>query len=457
MKYCLAIDIGASSGRHILGYVDNGILKLEEIYRFDNGIVNIDGTLCWDIEHLWNEVKNGLRECGKRGIHPDTVAIDTWGVDYVLLDKDKKEILPAVSYRDGRTLGIPEEVDKIIPRDELYKLTGIQATSYNSIYQLYCDKKSGKLDKAEYFLMMPEYLSFKLTGEIRNEYTLTTTGGLVNAKTFERDEELLKKLGIDKKIFSPLSMPGTVVGNLSDEVKAEIGFDTTVILCASHDTASAVATCSVGDNGIYISSGTWSLIGTENSEPVTCERAMKSGFTNEGGIEHRFRFLENIMGMWLFQNIRKNLDKKYTYDEMMQMAMESDFTEYINPNAEEFLAPENMIEAIRNYLGKPELPIGDVLNSVYHSLAKTYAEAVEVIEEISEKNIDVINIVGGGCKDTYLNSLTKKYTGKNVIAGPVEATATGNILVQLMYLDENLDLNTARDIVKKSFGANKVI
>lgn len=457
MKYCLAIDIGASSGRHILGYVDNGILKLEEIYRFDNGIVNIDGTLCWDIEHLWNEVKNGLKECKKIGITPETVAIDTWGVDYVLLDKDKKEILPAVSYRDGRTLGIPEEVDEIIPRDELYKLTGIQATSYNSIYQLYCDKKSGKLDKAEYFLMMPEYLSFKLTGEIRNEYTLTTTGGLVNAKTFERDEELLKKLGIDKKIFSPLSMPGTVVGNLSDEVKAEIGFDTTVILCASHDTASAVAACSVGDNGIYISSGTWSLIGTENSEPVTCERAMKSGFTNEGGVEHRFRFLENIMGMWLFQNIRKNLDKKYTYDEMMQMAMESDFTEYINPNAEEFLAPENMIEAIRNYLGKPELPIGDVLNSVYHSLAKTYAEAVEVIEEISEKNIDVINIVGGGCKDTYLNSLTKKYTGKNVIAGPVEATATGNILVQLMYLDKNLDLNAARDIVKKSFGANKVI
>lgn len=457
MNYCLAIDIGASSGRHILGYVENGILKLEEIYRFDNGIVNIDGTLCWDIDHLFSEVKNGLRECGKRGIHPKTVAIDTWGVDYVLLDKDKKEILPAVSYRDGRTLGIPEEVDKIIPRDELYKLTGIQATNYNSIYQLYCDKKSGKLDNAEYFLMMPEYLSFKLTGEIRNEYTLTTTGGLVNVNTFERDEDLLEKLGIDKKIFSPLSMPGTVVGFLSDEVKAEIGFDTTVILCASHDTASAVAACSVGDNGVYISSGTWSLIGTENAEPVVCEKAMNSGFTNEGGVEHRFRFLENIMGMWLFQNIRKNLDKKYTYDEMMQMAMESDFTEYINPNAEEFLAPDNMIEAIRAYLGKPDLPIGDVLNSVYHSLALSYAEAVKVIEDISEKSIDVINIVGGGCKDTYLNSLTKKYTGKNVIAGPVEATATGNILVQLMYLDKDFNLEKARELVKKSFSTNKVI
>ena len=452
MKYCLAIDMGASSGRHILGYIENGKLQLEEIYRFENGIVDIDGTLCWDIEKLFTEIKNGLKECKSRGIIPDTVAIDTWGVDYVLLDKNKKEIMPAVSYRDARTLGIPEEIDKIIPRKELYERTGIQATNYNSIYQLYCDKNSGKLDNAEYFLMMPEYFSFKLTGEIKNEYTLTTTGGLVNVNTFERDEEILDKLGIDKKIFSPLSLPGTVVGNLSDEVKEEIGFDTTVILCASHDTASAVASCSVGDNGIYISSGTWSLIGTENAYPVTCEKAMNSGFTNEGGVEHRYRFLENIMGMWLFQNIRKNLDKKYTYDEMMQMAIDSNFVEYINPNAPDFLAPDNMIEAIRNYLGEPELPIGDVLNSVYHSLAKTYNEAVKVIEEISNKQINVINIVGGGCKDSYLNSLTEKYTGKRVIAGPVEATAAGNLMVQLMYLDKNLDLTKARELIKNSFG-----
>ena len=177
MKYCLAIDMGASSGRHILGYVENGKLQLEEIYRFENGIVDIDGTLCWDIDNLFEEIKNGLKECHKRGIVPETVAIDTWGVDYVLLDKDKKEILPAVAYRDNRTVGIPEEVDKIIPRKDLYECTGIQAINFNSIYQLYCDKKSGKLQNAEYFLMMPEYFSFKLTGNIRNEYTLATTGG----------------------------------------------------------------------------------------------------------------------------------------------------------------------------------------------------------------------------------------------------------------------------------------
>ncbi len=451
MDYCLAIDMGASSGRHILGYVENGKLKLREIYRFDNDIVDVNGTLCWDIDKLFTEIKNGLKECHKQGIHPKTVAIDTWGVDYVLLDKDKKEILPAVAYRDSRTLGIPEEIDNIIPRKELYERTGIQATNYNSIYQLYCDKQSGKLHNAEYFLMMPEYFSFKLTGEIRNEYTLATTGGLVNTKTFERDEEILSKLGIPDRIFSPLSLPGTVVGNLSEAVKAEVGFDTTVILCASHDTASAVAACSVGDNGIYISSGTWSLIGTENLEPVTNEFAMNSGFTNEGGIFHRYRFLENIMGMWLLQNIRKNLDKKYTYDEMMQMAMESDFTGRINPNADEFLAPKNMIEAIRDYLGKPELPIGDVINSVYHSLAFAYDEAVKVIEDVCNKKIDVINIVGGGCKDTYLNSLTEKYTGKKVIAGPVETTAAGNIMVQLMYLNKNLNLVSARELIKNSF------
>lgn len=450
MKYCLAIDMGASSGRHILGYVEEGRLKLREIYRFDNSIIDIDGTLCWDIERLFAEIKNGLKECKRLGICPETVAIDTWGVDYVLLDKNKKEIMPAVSYRDPRTLGVPEEIDGIIPRKELYERTGIQPTSYNSIYQLYCDKKSGKLKDAVYFLMMPEYFSFKLTGEIKNEYTLATTGGLVNTETFERDEKILEKLGIPKEIFSPLSMPGTLVGNLSEEVKKEVGFDTKIILCASHDTASAVAACSVGDNGVYISSGTWSLIGTENTEPVTCTAAMEEGFTNEGGIFHRYRFLENIMGMWLLQSIRKNLDKKFTYDEMMKMAMESTFTEYINPNSDDFLAPENMIDSIRSYLGMPDLPVGDVLSSVYHSLAKTYKEAVEGIERICNKRIDVINIVGGGCKDTYLNALTEKYTGKKVVTGPVEATAAGNIMVQLMYLDKELDPVKARELVRGS-------
>ncbi len=456
MKYCLAIDIGASSGRHILGWLENGILKQQEIYRFENNIIEKNGSLVWDIEHLVKEVKAGLRVCGEKAAIPDTVAIDTWGVDYVLLDENKQEIMPVFSYRDSRTNGIPEEIDKIIPREELYKRTGIQPINFNTIYQLYCDKKSGKLEKAAHFLMMPEYLSYKLTGVIKNEYTNATTGATVNANTRERDAELLNLLGIKTDIFTKLSLPTEVVGSLSEEVKREVGFDTTVIFCPSHDTASAVAACPVGDNGVYISSGTWSLIGTENKEPILTVDALDGGFTNEGGINHRYRFLENIMGMWLFQNIRRNLDKKYSYDEMMNMAMESDFKELINPNASEFTAPENMITAIRNYLGKPELPIGDVLSSVYHSLANSYNEAVKIIEKVSGKQVDLINIIGGGSKDSYLNKLTKEYTGKRVLAGPTEATAIGNLIAQFMYLDSEFTLEKARETVKKSFSIKEI-
>ncbi len=451
MKYCLAVDIGASSGRHILGHLEDGILLLEEIYRFENNIKEENGNLVWDIAHLVDEVKMGIKECSKIGKIPTTVSIDTWGVDYVLLDENKKEIMPAISYRDSRTNGIPEEIDNIIPRIELYKRNGIQSINFNTIYQLYCDKKSGKLDNAKHFLMIPEYLSFKLTGVLRNEYTNATTGAIVNAETKNRDDELLNMLGIKTDIFEELSLPGTVVGNFNDEMKEFAGFDSQVILCPSHDTASAVAACPVGDNGVYISSGTWSLIGTENMYPVLTEEAMNGGFTNEGGINYRYRFLENIMGMWLFQNIRRNLDKKYTYDEMMNMAIESNFAEPINPNAKDFVAPENMIEAIRNYLGKPELPIGDVLKSVYLGLANSYNDAVKTIERVSGKQIDLINIIGGGSKDQYLNKLTKEVTGKKVLAGPTEATATGNLIAQLMYLDKDYTLEMARETVKKSF------
>lgn len=456
MHYVLAVDIGASSGRHILGFLENGILKEEEIYRFENGIINQNGTLVWDTEHLISEVKEGLKKCNDLGKIPATVAIDTWGVDYVLLDENENELLPVVSYRDMRTDGIPEEIDKLIPRYELYKRTGVQATNFNTLYQLYCDKKSGKLNKAAHFLMMPDYLAYKLTGKMKNEYTIASTGAILNAQTRQVDKELLELLGIKTEIFNDPLAPMSVVGNLSQSVKDELGFDTTVIFCPSHDTASAVAACPVGDNGVYISSGTWSLIGTENSDLVLKKEAMDGNFTNEGGIDYRYRFLKNIMGMWLLQSIRKNLDKKYTYDQMMNMAKRSAFKELIDPNAKEFLAPENMIEAIRTYLGKPNLPIEDVLSSVYHSLANSYNEAVKVIENVTGKQIDLINIIGGGSKDDYLNKLTKQYTGKKVLAGPTEATATGNIIAQLMFADKNLKLQMAREIVQKSFEIHEI-
>ncbi len=454
--YHLAIDIGASGGRHILGHLENGKLVLEEIYRFDNGITEQDGTLVWDVENLVSQVKAGIARCKEVGKLPATVAIDTWGVDYLLLDAEKKEILPAVSYRDRRTEKGAEEVAKRLPQSALYARTGIQKQEFNTVYQLYCDKQSGKLQKAKYFLMMPEYLSFKLTGVIKNEYTNATTTNLVHAESKTWDEEILNALGIPADLFQPLSLPGTEVGDFSKEVQAELGFCAKVLLCPSHDTASAVAACPIDEESVYISSGTWSLIGTENCAPVLSEAALAANFTNEGGIEYRFRFLKNIMGMWLFQSIRKNLDKKYTYDEMMQMAMESNFTAQIDPTDPSFLAPENMIEAVRNYLQKPELPLGDVLSSVYHSLAASYDRAVREIEQISGKKIAAINIVGGGSKDAYLNRLTAQYTGKKVYIGLMEATATGNLLSQMMAA-EHKTLAEMREVIRTTFNIMEVL
>ncbi len=448
--YYLAIDIGASSGRHILGCVEKGKLSLEEIYRFDNNIKNENGTLIWDIESLFTQVKAGIKRCREIGKIPKTIAIDTWGVDYVLLDESKKEILPAVSYRDGRTTEAVKEANNIISQAELYSRTGIQKQSFNTIYQLYCDKKSGKLSTAKHFLLMPEYLSFKLTGEIRNEYTNATTTNLVNAESKQWDKYILDKLALPENLFCELSLPGTVVGSFTERVKNEVGFDSTVILCPSHDTASAVAACPVDEESVYISSGTWSLIGTENTKPVLTEKALTANFANEGGVEYRFRLLKNIMGMWLFQNIRRNINKELSYDEMMSIAKTSTFTEKIDTNFNAFLAPENMVEAVRIYLGKPDLPLADVLSSVYHSLAESYRKATEEIEDISGKEIKAIHIVGGGSKDKYLNKLTAEYTGKKVYTGLMEATATGNILSQIMS-DKKINLTEARKIVKSTF------
>ncbi len=456
MTYYLAIDIGASSGRHILGYTENGQLRLEEIYRFDNNIQEENGTLIWDIEHLFSEVKAGIARCGELGKLPKTVAIDTWGVDYVLLDENKREIFPAVSYRDGRTTESARAVNEILSQNELYRRTGIQKQNFNTVYQLYADKLSGKLKKAKHFLQIPDYLAFKLTGEIRNEYTNATTTNLVSAEGRDWDKEILRRLGLPDEIFCELSLPGTVVGVFTDEIRHEIGFDSTVILCPTHDTASAVAACPVDTESIYISSGTWSLIGTENKHPILSDEAMKANFTNEGGIEYRFRFLKNIMGMWLFQNIRRELDKKLSYDEMMQLAMQSSFTKTVNPNAPEFVAPKSMIGAIRTALGMPDLPLGDVLSCVYHSLAQSYRDAIREIEAVGDKTVRSVCIVGGGSRDAYLNALTSRYTGKPVCTGLVEATATGNLLSQIMY-DKNLSLSQAREIVKTTFDIKEVI
>ena len=454
--YYLAIDIGASSGRHILGELKGDFLETTEIYRFENGFKEENGTLIWDIEKLSGDVIAGIKECKALGKIPETVSIDTWGVDYVLFDNEGKEILPCVSYRDSRTASAVEEVFSVVSQEELYTATGIQTQPYNTIFQLWCDKKSGKLEKASRLLMMPEYLSYRLTGVMKNEYTNASTTGLVNAENKIIDKDICARLGIDANIFGELNLPSSYIGNFSEEIKNEVGFDAKVVFCPSHDTASAVAACPIDENSVFISSGTWSLVGTENLYPVTTKEAMAANFSNEGGINYRFRFLKNIMGMWLFQNIRKNLDKKYTYDEMMQMAMDSDYDKLIDPTNDCFLAPENMVEAIREYLGEPELPIGDVLKSVYISLAASYNKTVEEIERVAGKKVDRVAIVGGGSKDKYLNKLTKEYTGKRVTVGPTEGTAIGNLISQLMFTNSEIDLNKAREIIKNTFSITEV-
>lgn len=455
MTYYLAIDIGASSGRHILGYIDNGRLKLEEIHRFENYITNQNGTLVWDIEHLVSEVKKGIAKCKEIGKIPCTVAIDTWGVDYVLLDESKQEILPAVSYRDSRTNRVINKVESIISAEELYLKTGIQKQNFNTIYQLYADKLSGRLEDAKHFLMIPAYLSYKLTGIIKNEYTNATTTGMVNADTKQWDYEIIDKLSLPKHLFGTLDTPCTVIGNFTKEMQDYAGFDSTVIFAPSHDTASAVCACPIDNNSVYISSGTWSLIGVESLNPIVNEKSMAANFANEGGIDYRFRFLKNYMGMWLFQNVKKNLNNEFSYDDMMRLAMQSKRFEMIDTNAPDFLAPENMINAIRSYLKNESIPIEVVINSVYHSLAQSYKNAIDEIEKLAGKTIDNVFIVGGGSKDTYLNKLTAQYTGKKVVTGLSEATATGNLLSQIMY-DKKISLAQARDIVKNSFDIKEI-
>lgn len=453
MTYYLAIDIGASSGRHILAHLENEKLVLEEIYRFDNNLTQSKDGLVWNIKNLFSNVLNGIKKCQEIGKIPKSIAIDTWGVDYVLLDESKKEIKPCYCYRDSRTNAVVDEVESLVSPARLYAKTGIQKQNFNTIYQLYADKKSGRLQNAKYFLMMPEYLSFKLTGVCKNEYTNATTTGLVNAKTKTWDNDILSALDLPSELFGALNTPSSIVGDLSADIQKAVGFNCAVLFAPSHDTASAVCACPMTDNDLYISSGTWSLIGTEITQPILGDNARQLNFTNEGGIDYRFRFLKNYMGMWLFQNIKRNLNTSMTYDEMMTLAMNCGEYKYFDVNDRTLVAPDNMIDAIGKLICSDDL--GLILNSAYHSLAKSYSEAVSEIEAVTGKRFNAIHIVGGGCQDKYLNILTRDYTGKSVTAGPIEATATGNIVSQIMH-DKKISLATARDLIKNSFDIKEI-
>lgn len=456
MEYHLAIDIGASSGRHIVGYIDNGLLHTKEVYRFSNGMKRLDGALVWDIKKLFDEVMNGLLACKEHGFVPATIAVDTWGVDYVLLDGEGNEILPAFAYRDSSTAEALDEVASVVSREELYRRTGIQHQDFNTLYRLYVDKKHGRLNKAAAMLMMPEYINYKLTGVCCAEYTNASTTGLLGASERDWDYELIELLGYPRRLFGKLHQPCHRVGAFSDAIADKLGFNSEVLLCPSHDTASAVAACPMDAKGVYISSGTWSLVGAENSFPVLNGGAREANFTNEGGVGGTYRFLKNIMGMWLFQGIRKSLKDEMSYDAMMKLAMDSEHGGIFDPNAKELTAPEDMLSAIRALLGDENMPIGKVLASVYHSLALSYSKAISEIEQLSARCFDTVHIIGGGSKDDYLNRLTAEYTGKKVTAGPVEATAVGNLISQMMAVSKFMTIKDARALVRASFAVKEV-
>ncbi len=431
MKYYLAVDLGASSGRHIVGYEKDGEIVLDEVYRFSNGMKEQGGHLVWDTDEIFSHVKNGIKCALKKYKTIESMSIDTWGVDYMLLNGDTP-IKPCYAYRDDRTIKSSEEVHKIVPFEELYARTGIQYQAFNTVYQLYDDKMNGRLENATDFLMIPEYLEYLLTGVKVKEYTDASTGALLNLKTREFDLGLTEKLGLPSKLFKKLSAPGTVVGEFKPEIAKELGGNIKVVACASHDTASAYEAVDCPLGSVVLSSGTWSLIGVKIPEADSSAKSMQSNFSNEGGNGY-YRYLKNIMGMWLVNNAKK--EQGLSFDEIFAKVAKSNYTEIFDVNDQSLVAPENMSKAITELLknsGKPEPKnAGDLFNSIFHSLAFSYGEAVKNIEANLGMTVDAIYVIGGGAKNNYLNALTEKYTNKKVVAMPIEATALGNIKIQM--------------------------
>ena len=426
MKTYLAIDIGASSGRHIAGWMEDGRLQTDEVYRFPNAVTPAEGHLTWDIDALLFHVKQGIAAAKEKYPEIESLSIDTWGVDYVLLRGDR-EIRPCYAYRDSRTEAVIPQVHEKMPFSELYRRTGIQFQPFNTVYQLCADKLSGRLEGATDFLMMPEYLMYKLCGVKGHEYTNATTGGMINAGTGTYDPEIIRALGLPPHLFGALRQPGSVIGEY-EGIK--------LMLCATHDTASAVEGIPMGEDAPYISSGTWSLLGVKTKKPITDEASELANWSNEGGVGYT-RYQKNIMGMWLVNRLREELCADKPWDEIINEARLSRFEETVDAGAAAFLAPESMKAAFDAALPVKPKAAGDYFRCAYRSLALSYMNAVQELQHNTKQHYDKLFIVGGGAKNTFLNDLTEKATGKTVIALPIEATAIGNLTVQIKNSKED--------------------
>lgn len=431
MHYYLAIDIGASSGRHIVGWNEDGQVKTDEVFRFPNGVRSDGLRLTWDIEALWHNVVEGIAAAFKKYPQIESLSIDTWGVDYVLMKGDQ-EILPVYAYRDNRTEIIPPELHARISFSELYRRTGCQFQPFNSIYQLCVDKKQCRVNEATDLLMMPEYLMYKLCGVKAREYTNATTMGMVNAESGEFDEHIIDQIRLPKQLFPKLQKPGTVLGDLLPEIQQQVDGNCKVLLCATHDTASAVEGIPMEGNEPYISSGTWSLLGVKTEKPITDEGSQAANYSNEGGVGYN-RYQKNIMGMWLINELQKDLCPDWAFPQIVKAAEDSSCDLLVDANAADFLAPKSMKAAFDAATDGQLKEIGDYFRCAYRSLAVSYRDALKELEQNTGKHYDKLYIVGGGAKNQFLNRLTEEVSSKQVICLPIEATALGNLLVQMKY------------------------
>ena len=459
MKRYIAADFGAGSGRVIVGTPSAEGIQLEEIHRFENNQKMIDCHLRWDFNALFNELKTGLKKAfAKYGDEIESIGIDTWGVDYGLLDKDGKLISTPVCYRDDRTKGMLELAFQKLPKEEFFQHAANQFMEINTAFQLLSatvetspcgvsinDNSNtspcgvSELQRAEKLLFMPDLFNYFLTGKCYNEFTISSTSQLMNSLTHQWDNVIFDRLGLPKHLMQEIIYPGTVIGRLTDELAEELGGNANVIAVGSHDTASAVASISdAGNDWAFISSGTWSLMGTPTKEPIISQEAFDASFTNEGMTDGRIRFLKNITGLWLIQQLVKEWEQegyKCDYSELVKEAELSEFNSSFDVDDASFMNPEKMSEAIVSYLKErnDDIPVtkGDFMRCICISLAKKYAEVKTQMERCTNKKINKIYIVGGGSRNQLLNKLAAEYTGCEVIKGEVEATAMGNILVQV--------------------------
>ena len=458
--YYLAVDIGASSGRHMIGWMENDRLRLQEMYRFPNGATDVNGTLCWDAEGLVHHLIEGLRACRDQGKIPSYMGIDTWGVDYALLDAEGNRLGQLIAYRDDRNVGMDAEVSKIVSEDELYSRTGIQKATFNTVYQLMAHKlqRPDELAAAKTILMVPDYLNYCLTGKRAVEYTDASTTALLDVRAGDWDKDLISRLGYPVDMFPPISRPGTVLGGLKQALVDELGFDVQVILPPSHDTASAVlAIPTEREDAAYLSSGTWSLMGVERIEPDVSEDSCRANFTNEGGYDKRYRYLKNITGLWMIQSVRRELNGQYGFGELSAMARAFGNPDCrVDVNDAAFLAPDSMIDAVKKACGK-EMALDELLAVIYYSLAEKYRDTLNELETLIGRKLNALYIIGGGSQDTYLNELTARVSGREVYTGVVEATATGNLLCQMLATGVFRNRTEARETVARSFDVKQTV